>query len=197
MSRLFIIIATALSLLAPTGLAAQARDGAVQDAVSPGGARAARLDELFVALAAAGPAQYKVIEDEIWDLWAQSGSATLDLLLQRGEAALEADDPLAAIEHFTALIDHAPDFAEAWNARATAYFLAGLYGPSLADIRQTLALEPRHFGAMTGLAIILEEAGESARALEVYRAVKAINPNRPEVIEAIERLERAAGIEDV
>ena len=64
-----------------------------------------------------------------------------------------------AIEHFTALVDHAPEFAEGYNARATAYFQNGQYGPSLEDIRQTLMLNPRHFGAMSGLALILEELG--------------------------------------
>ena len=81
----------------------------------------------------------------------------MDLLLQRGQEAMEAGDLDAAIEHFTALTDHAPDFAEGWNARATAFFQDERYGPALADIERTLALNPDHFGALMGLAMILEQ----------------------------------------
>jgi tetratricopeptide (TPR) repeat protein len=114
----------------------------------------------------------------------------MDLLLQRGRDAMEAGDLTAAIEHLTALTDHAPDFAEGFNTRATAYFQQGLYGPSLKDIARTLALNPRHFGALMGLGTIFEEMGQPQRALEAYRAAHAIHPNEPDLIGAIERLER-------
>lgn len=152
-----------------------------------------RLDQLFGALARAGPGEWQVIEQEIRGIWAESGSASLDLLLARGSQALEDGDAEAAIEHFTALIDHAPDFAAAWNGRATAYFRAGLYGPALADIAQVLTLEPRHFGALTGLAVILEESGQTEKALAAYREVLRLNPNRTNVLEAIAALERGRG----
>lgn len=149
-----------------------------------------RLDELFDALARAGPDDYAVIEDEIWTLWSDSGSPARDLLLARGRAALEADDPETAIEHFTALIDHSPDYAEGYNARATAYYLVGMIGPALADLRMALILEPRHFGALAGIGIILEELGQDQGALEAYRRVLAIHPNRADVLEGIARLEQ-------
>lgn len=114
----------------------------------------------------------------------------MDLLLQRGRKAMEAGETDIAIEHFTALVDHAPDFAEGWNARATAYFSAGLYGPSIQDIRTTLDLNPRHFGALSGLGIILDELGYEEEALNAYREVKKLHPNRPNVDDAIERLEK-------
>ncbi len=148
------------------------------------------LDALFEALKSATPETYEPIENKIWSEWSRSGSAAMDLLLERGREALGAGDTTAAIEHFTALIDHAPEFAEGYNARATAYFQAGLYGPSLDDIRQTLARNPRHFGALSGLAMILEEIGEPTGALEAWRAVEAIHPSRPGIREAIERLEK-------
>lgn len=157
----------------------------------------ARLDELFAALGRADVGEWQVIEDEIWQLWSESGSPSIDLLLERGMAALAADEVEAAIEHFTALIDHAPDFAEGWNGRATAYFVAGLYGPSLADIRQTLALEPRHFGALSGLGLILEDLGETARALQALRNVAKIHPHHPDIGEAIKRLQRSLGSQDI
>lgn len=148
------------------------------------------LDALFEALKSADAATYEEIESRIWDQWSRSGSSAMDLLLERGRKALEEGDTAAAIEHFTALIDHAPDFAEGYNARATAYYQAGLYGPSLEDIRQALARNPRHFGAISGLALILEEIGETDGALEAWRAVEAIHPARPGVRDAIERLEK-------
>lgn len=153
----------------------------------------ARLNELFSALSSAKSDEWQIIEDEIWELWARSGSPSMDLLLLRGKAALAEDETAEAIEHLTALIDHAPNFAEGWNARATAYFEAGLYGPSLADIRQTIALEPRHFGAWSGLGLILEHAGEAQGALLAYREVLKLHPHREDVLEAITRLERAVG----
>lgn len=166
-----------------------------------GGARAQDagdgLDDLFDALRVAGPDDAGAIEDRIWMEWSKSGSPAMDFLLDRGRDALEAGDTGAAIDHFTALIDHAPDFAEGYNGRATAYYQQGLYGPSLEDIRQTLARNPRHFGAIGGLALILEEIGEPDGALEAYRALAEIHPQRDGLAEAITRLERQVEGSDI
>ena len=97
-----------------------------------------------------------------------------------------------AIEHFTAVIDHDPDFAEAWNARATAFYYRGDFGPSLADIGQVLTRNPRHFGALSGLAMILEASGKPDRALDAYRAALAIHPHLAGALESVERLETEA-----
>ena len=95
-----------------------------------------------------------------------------------------------------ALTDHAPDFAEGWNALATAYFQAGEYGPSVEDIGKTLTLNPRHFGALSGLGMILEELGDSEGALAAYKAALAIHPQLETVKASVERLEAdAAGQE--
>jgi tetratricopeptide (TPR) repeat protein len=101
-------------------------------------------------------------------------------------------DTALAIEHFTAIIDQDPSFAEGWNARATAFYQAGEFGPSIADIAQVLQLNPRHFGALSGLGTMLEEAGNPERALEVYKAALDIHPQMQSVIEAVERLETQA-----
>jgi Flp pilus assembly protein TadD len=120
----------------------------------------------------------------------------MDLLLERGRNALQEGEPEVAIEHLTALTDHAPDFAEGWNALATAYFQAGAYGPSVEDIGKTLTLNPRHFGALSGLGMILEELGDSDGALAAYKAALAIHPQLETVKESVERLEaEAAGQE--
>lgn len=157
--------------------------------VLPAFADQAKLDDLFDRLKGADAAHAGRIEREIWNEWSKSGSAAMDLLLQRGRDAMTEGDNEAAIEHLTALVDHAPDFAEGWNARATAYYNAGLYGPSVADIAETLKRNPRHFGALAGLGAIYEELGNSQKALEVYRAAVAIHPNLQGVTEAIKRLE--------
>lgn len=156
---------------------------------APAGAQEADLDDLLSRLKSADPGAAGRIEREIWNAWSKSGSAAMDLLLQRGRDAMGAGRTEEAIEHFTALVDHAPDFAEGWNARATAYFAAGAYGPAVADIARTLTLNPQHFGALAGLGAILEETDQKLRALEVYRAALAIHPHLAGVSDAIERLE--------
>lgn len=148
-----------------------------------------RLDALFQELQGADERAAARIEREIWNEWSKSGSAAMDLLLQRGRDAMAAGDTAAAIEHFTALTDHAPEFAEGWNARATAYFQAGEWGPSVNDIAQTLTLNPRHFGALSGLGMIFEQLEQPEKALEAYQAALAIHPRLQGVIEAVERLE--------
>lgn len=157
--------------------------------VSPVFADASKLDDLFQRLKAADEEAAQGIEADIWREWSKSGSAAMDLLLERGRAAMAEGAPDVAIEHFTALIDHAPEFAEGWNARATAYYQTGDFGPSVADIGKVLQLNPRHFGALNGLALIFEELERPKQALEVYRAVLDIHPNAAGVVEAIARIE--------
>ena len=146
------------------------------------------LDDLFDTLKEASPELAVAIEEQIWEEWSRSGSPAMDVLLERGRDALRDGDADAAIEHFTALTDWAPGFAEAWNGRATAYFQADLYGPALADLQEVLRLNPRHFGAMSGLALILEEVGQREEALQVWRKVVLIHPHADGAAEAIERL---------
>ena len=131
-------------------------------------------------------------ERQILREWGRSGSTSVDYLFQRGQAALQTGEAEAAIEHFSAVIDHAPDFAEAWNGRATAYFLANRLGQALADIEQVLRLNPRHFGALAGLGIILEQLDRPEEALAAYRASLAIHPHQQQVIDSVARLELAS-----
>jgi tetratricopeptide (TPR) repeat protein len=160
--------------------------------VSSAWADSAKLDDLFTRLTTSEADEAGRIEQEIWIEWSKSGSPAMDLLLQRGRDAMEAGDLVTAIDHFTALIDHAPDFAEGYNARATAYFQEGQFGPSVADIAKTLSLNPRHFGAMAGFGMILEQTNQPDRALEVYNAALTIHPHLAGVLEAVERLKLQA-----
>lgn len=147
------------------------------------------LDRLFATLQGASAAEAVRIESDIWRIWSRSGSAAMDLLLERGRKAAEQGDFEAALDHLTALTDHAPDFAEGWNARATVFFQTGAYGPAIADLQRVLALNPRHFGALSGFGMILEEIDRPAQALEAYRAALTLHPHMQGVIEAVSRLE--------
>lgn len=156
----------------------------------PAHADSARVDDLLDQLGQQGLPNWQVVEEDLRLEWSKSGSPAMDLLFQRGYDAMEAGDFALAVEHFTALTDHAPDFAEGFNARATAYFNLGLYGPAFEDVARTLALNPRHFGALTGLGAMFEDMEQPARALAAYRSAHAIHPNEPTLQSAIERLER-------
>lgn len=162
-----------------------------------GFAQTEALDDMFTRLKGADERAAQRIEREIWNEWSKSGSPAMDLLLQRGRDAMAAGRNDEAIEHLTALTDHAPDFAEGWNARATAYYNARQFGPSVADIAHTLTLNPRHFGALSGLGAIFEELGRKEQALEVYRAALAIHPHLAGVTEAVKRLEKEIGGTDL
>ena len=113
----------------------------------------------------------------------------MNLLLKRGTDAFEAGDTQAAIEHFTALTDHAPDFAEGWHRRSLAYAEAEMFGPAVADIERTLALMPRHYDAIANLGGILMQIRNPEMAKEAFEQVLAIHPHHPEVTEAMEHID--------
>ncbi len=144
------------------------------------------LDKLRGASETEAPRVVKEIELE----WSRSGSAAMDLLLRRGREAMEAGNYPLAIEHLTALTDHAPGFAEGFHARAEAYFRADLYGPALDDLEITLALDPTHFDAMFGLAVMFQEFGDLRKAAKLYRRVLAMHPNHENAKAAIARMKR-------
>ncbi|MEO1639190.1 MAG: tetratricopeptide repeat protein [Pseudomonadota bacterium] len=155
----------------------------------PAFAQNAALDDLFAQLAEADPQTASRLERQIITEWGKSGSAAMDLLLRRGKDALDDGQPDAAVDHFSALVDHAPDFAEGYYGRASSYYLLGLTGPALDDIRQVLALNPRHFEAMQGLALIMEELQRPQDALEIYTMVLELHPHAAQAVSAVERLE--------
>jgi len=134
--------------------------------------------------------RWQRVERQIARLWSRSGSASADLLLARGQDSLRRGDSGAAIDHFSALIDHAPDFAEGYHARATAWFMAGDLGLALDDLVETLARNPQHFSALAGLGRIFEDLSQLEYAREAYRASAAIHPHRTDVNDALERVER-------
>jgi tetratricopeptide (TPR) repeat protein len=156
------------------------------------------LDELFAKLPenAKLPAGER-IEQEILRRFSRSGSATADLLMGwAGEAMEEKNYPLA-LDVLDQILVLKPDFAEAWNKRATVYFLIDDYGASLSDIRETLALEPRHFGALAGMGMILKAMDRNDEAITVLKRAIEINPRLENIQEAIVELEKQSGGEDI
>lgn len=143
---------------------------------------------LLEQLAMADPTEALRIDRELRAMWSKSGSSAMDMLLKRGRDALEVSEVRAAIEHFTALTDHAPDFAEGWHARASAYYEAELYGPAMADLERALALNPNNYNAIFGLGAILETFGDQKRAYEAYMQALSIHPHHEELTKAAERL---------
>jgi tetratricopeptide (TPR) repeat protein len=153
------------------------------------GEQAYSLDTLFQGLKIApDEASAKAIEDRIWAVWMASGSDTCNLLINRAKTALDAKDYDLAIKLLNAIIEIKPDYVEAWNRRATAYYMKNDYGHSLADIREVLAREPRHFGALSGLGLILQEIGDDKHALEAYRKALAIDPHLEHIPDVVKTL---------
>lgn len=121
--------------------------------------------------------QIKEIEEKIWGIWMEGGTAQINILMEQGCEAMAQSDYNAAIKTFTTIISLEPDYSEAWNKRATAYYLRGNYKSSIEDIRQTLSIENRHFGALSGLASIYLTIGDFKGALKAYENLIKIYPH--------------------
>jgi tetratricopeptide (TPR) repeat protein len=147
------------------------------------------LDFLFGALKVApDEASAKHVEARIWAQWLHTPSDTAALLMMRAKAAMDAHQIDVAQKLLDALVKLRPDYVEAWNRRATLYYLKNDYARSLADIEQVLVREPRHFGALAGLGMIMQDLGEEKRALDAFRKALAINPHLDKVPELIKTL---------
>jgi tetratricopeptide (TPR) repeat protein len=147
------------------------------------------VDRLFEALKVApDDDSAKYIEGRIWALWLASGSDTANLLMGRAKVATEGKDFDLAIQLLSAIIDIKPDFTEAWNRRATIFFLKKDYNAAIGDLHEVLAREPRHFGALSGLGIILQEFGDEKHALEAFRRALAVHPHLERIPELAKRL---------
>lgn len=145
-----------------------------------GGQNDPRLDTLFSDLKAAQSAEEAApIEDRIWKIWLLSGTGSVDAHMLRGLQAMGTGDNEGALAAFDKVITAQPDFAEGWNKRATVNYLLGRFDASVLDIQKTLALEPRHFGALSGLALINLALGREREALKAFEAALRVHPNLP------------------
>src|ERR671916_2299825 len=178
----FVLLAGLPLLIAPSASFGQG-DLSLKPASPPPGRQAdagrrATLDDLFNRLAAAkDEAEAKGIANLIERRWLRSGSDTADLLMTRATDAIQKKEFPLAIELLDRVIALQPEWAEAWNRRATAFFLLDDIASSMADLRQVLAREPRHFGAWAGLGHIYSASGDKGRALEAYRKALTLHPH--------------------
>jgi tetratricopeptide (TPR) repeat protein len=131
----------------------------------------------------------KALESKVVAAWNESGSDTVDLLVERAGTAIQEQDFGVALQYLDTIVELNPDFAEGWNMRATVYYLLDEYELSLADIERVLVLQPRHFGALSGLGMIFRELDEPKKALEAFRAVLAVDPYFGKARESVEKLE--------
>jgi tetratricopeptide (TPR) repeat protein len=154
-----------------------------------GGNKTRNLDFLFGALKAAPDEESaEHVEARIWAVWSSTPSDTAALLMSRAQAAMEAQNYDVALKLLDAVVKLRPDYIEGWNRRATLYYLKNDYVRSLEDIRQVLAREPRHFGALAGLGMIMQEYGDEKRALEAFRRALDVNPRLEKVPELVKTL---------
>jgi tetratricopeptide (TPR) repeat protein len=181
MSRHFPWLAASLAVLligGPGGLARADQDDP-------------RLDRLFERLQhTPDPAEARGLEQRIWQVWLEAEDAAVNRLMERGIAALRQQQYPTALQAFDRLVAQAPEFAEGWNKRATVHYLMGNFGASVRDIQRTLALEPRHFGALFGLGLIYNALEQPEAALRSFEATLSLNPHSASTRQMVERLRR-------
>ncbi len=151
----------------------------------------ARLDALFETLRSSEDAlELRETEAEIWEIWYASGEAGVDSLMETAADEVRAGDLAAAEAIYTEVIERLPEFSEGWNRRATVRYYQGDYEGSLDDIEQTLRLEPRHFGAIWGLGMILGLQRDFERAILAFERLLEIKPNAQDARPRIELLKQ-------
>ncbi|HMA57231.1 MAG TPA: tetratricopeptide repeat protein [Pseudolabrys sp.] len=160
--------------------------------------RTHNLDFLFGALKVApDDVTAKAIEERIWALWTVSRSDTANLLMTRVKTAIEAKDLELAVKLLDAIVKVKPDYVEAWNRRATIYYMKKDYGRAVADIREVLKREPRHFGALAGLGLIMQDVGDNKHALEVYRRALDLYPRMERIPDLVKTLQEKVEGRDI
>jgi tetratricopeptide (TPR) repeat protein len=150
-----------------------------------------RLDKLFTQLKSVTSAEEaQPIEAQIWEIWMQSGDENVDALMAIGVSALNGSDYGQALKAFDRVVNLAPNFAEGWNRRATTLYLMGRFAESIKDIDRVLALEPRHFGALSGLGLCNAQLNKDKEALDAFERAATVDPNMPSVNTNIEELKK-------
>jgi tetratricopeptide (TPR) repeat protein len=149
-----------------------------------------RLPALFERLKTTrAPAEAEMLQQSIWAVWMESSNAEVNLLMLEGIDAMGQGDLKRALGAFDSMVDVAPSFAEGWNKRATVEFLMNDYKASVGDIQKTLALEPRHWGALAGLGQIYVALGDDEAALRAFKGALEINPHLGSVKAKVQELE--------
>jgi tetratricopeptide (TPR) repeat protein len=145
-------------------------------------ARSQKLDQLFAGLKAAkSEEEGMALEGQIVGLWLQSGDAKIDQQMEWALTAMDLGAADLALSYLDSIVLSSPQYVEGWNKRATLYFYLGRFEESLSDIDRTLALEPRHFGAMAGKGMIMEAMGQDQKAIDAFKQALAVDPQLTDV----------------
>ena len=152
-----------------------------------------RVETLLSELAGSDdPKTAERLAGQIQAIWLESGSDTVNILMRRAGRAIQAQQHALALDLLNTVVILKPSFAEGWNRRATVHYMQEDFGKSLTDIERTLALEPRHWGAMSGLAIIQRRLGYKDEALESFKRVLEIHPGIENAVNAVQELGKQA-----
>ncbi|MEO1265754.1 MAG: tetratricopeptide repeat protein [Pseudomonadota bacterium] len=185
------VFAPASEALATENQASKSKEPATTSQFSAGfkRVRQQRLDKLFAELKSAPNAKAgRLVVAKIWEMWMTSGNVNIDALLRQAQIALQEGGVQEAYLALNRVIEIAPDFSEGWNRRATLHYMTGRYAESVGDIQKTLALEPRHFGALAGLGMIYMAEKRWSAALKAFETAADVNPwlqNRDAILKTL------------
>ncbi len=176
------VLAMVVGAMAPVALLAARRSAETE------------LDRLFARLRAApNAASARALSEQIWQCWMHHDDPEVNALMERGIRAMAERDYEAALPCFDEVVERDPHFAEGWNKRATIRYLLADYAGSVRDIKRTLALEPRHFGALAGLGAVYLLIANDRGALDAFEAILALNPYLDSVRKQVEALRGELG----
>lgn len=184
--------------LPPSTAGKKNRSDIVKEETDVRAERRKRLEELYDSLGMARDAiEAEPIVEAIEETWQRSGSDTIDLLMARAGAFVREADVDMAVKILDAVVDLAPDEAEAWHQRAILYCLRQDYQRCLSDLRRALSLDPRHYKAIIALGVVLQEFGDKKGALEAYRKALQVNPYVDSARQSVEELSREVEGQDI
>ena len=150
-----------------------------------------RLDELFDQLQATNaPGEGKHITNTIWEIWRITDNKIVDQYMHQGVVAMGYGNYRVALDSFNYVTRIAPGYAEGWNKRATLFYIVGEFQRSAADVKQTLSLEPRHFGALSGLGMIYEKTNRYEAAIKAFRNALKVNPHLTQAQQNIDEISK-------
>lgn len=157
-----------------------------------------RLDELFGRLKATGdPVEAATLQEIIWRLWLETDNQKVARLFEQGREVMLREDYVTALHIASRIVEIDPAQAEGWNLRATVFYVLGDYESSIQDVEKTLALEPRHFGALVGLGMMLVEMNRDQDALKAFERALALNPHLEQARQQIEAIKLRVQGDDV
>ena len=148
-----------------------------------------RLETLFITLSSNSDKQViRSTENQIWEIWFAHPNSDVERLMQIGVQRMNANRQTEALIIFSELVENFPDYAEAWNRRATLHYILGNYQESIDDIERVLSLEPRHFGALSGLGLVYLQLDQLRKAKEAFEDLMKVHPNSPNARENLRRV---------